>query len=98
MSLTKEQHDEIDIALYNIAMYELGKYDKELTPFEKSLLNPKLYTKEIHPAYTQYVPYKGTLKNKGSLYIHLFEKTVAHGWMISRKRYFKNKIRETSYD
>lgn len=99
MSLTEEQHSQIDSALRNVSLFELGRLNKEeLTPLEKSLLNPKLYTREICPAYTEYTPHIGPLKNSGPIFIHLFNKTVSYGWMISRKRYFKNKIRENSSD
>lgn len=96
MSLSETQIKEIDQALQNVAAYELKKYSNELTLLEKSLLNPKTYTQQICPAYTDYELYTGPLKNKGSLYIHIFDKMVPYGWMISRKRYFKNKIRENS--
>lgn len=95
MSLTEEQLTQIDVSLRNVSLFELGRLSKEeLTPLEKSLLNPKLYTREICPAYTEYTPYIGPLKNSGPIFIHLFNKTVSYGWIVSRKRYFKNKIRE----
>ena len=99
MSLSEEQLSQIDSALYNVSLSELGNLNREeLTQFEKSLLNPKLYTREICAAYTDYTPYKGSLKNSGPIFINLFNKMVSYDWMISRKRYFKNKIKETYCD
>ena len=97
MPLNVEQNKEVDTALYNLVHFELGKSTILLTELEKSLKNPKLYTREICAAYTEFTPYKGPVKNSGPIFICLFNEMVPYGWIVSRKRYFKNKIRETLY-
>lgn len=94
MELTKDQREMIEAAVKNVCLYELGLYDKTLTPFENSLRNPKVYTEEPSAAYTDYVLYNGPRKNVKGLYINSLDTMVNYNWILSLKIVFKNQIKE----
>lgn len=94
MVLTKDQKEKIETAVKNVCLYELGLYDKTLTPFENSFRNPKVYTKEPSAAYTDYVVYNGPRKNVKGLYINSLNTMVNYSWISSLKIVFKKQIKE----
>ena len=98
MELTKDQKEKIETAVKNVCLYELGLYDKTLTPFENSLMNPKVYTKEPNAAYTDYVIYKGPRKNVKGLYVNCLYTMVNYSWISSLKIVFKKQIKEQPND